>query len=494
MDRWACLNLREFPLQLLLQRYPKWTPSPVAVVENDSPNGKVTYANEIAQKQGVIPGLRYASALALEPQLRAAPMPREVIEAAIRHIITALQEFTPDVEPHSQESGILWLNASGLQKLFRSMEEWARRIGRGLTRAGYKSVVVAGYTRFGTYALAKSGSAGVHVLSDPVQEGSAARKVLLRDLGLSPRLLGNLEKLGLESLKDFLKIPSAGFLERFGPEAHHLHQLASRAEWNPIRPQMHMEPVQSNVILDYPESDTNRLIFIVKNELAPMLSSLAARCRSLTAITLTLKLDSKETKQETLRPASPTLNERQIVDLIRLRFEAMTLTSGVIEVGLIADDVEATSEQLRLFNQIATHNLIDANDALARIRAAYNEKTVVATALHEGHLPEAQFKVTSLPYLGHAHCRYVKMTPLVRRFNVCPEPFIDPQRLGDRDTFIRGMELGTLQRMVGPDAISGGWWNREVQRDYFYTETSLGTFWLYYDRIRRRWRLHGKVE
>ena len=86
------------------------------------------------------------------------------------------------------------------------------------------------------------------------------------------------------------------------------------------------------------------------------------------------------------------------------------------------------------------------------------------------------------------------MTPLVRRFNVCPKPFIDPQRLGDRDTFIQGMELGALQRMVGPDAISGGWWNREVQRDYFYTETSLGTFWLYYDRTRRRWRLHGKVE
>ena len=208
---------------------------------------------------------------------------------------------------------------------------------------------------------------------------------------------------------------------------------------------MHLEPVQSNVILDYPESDTNRLIFIVKNELAPMLSSLAARCRSLAAITLTLKLDSKETKQETLRPASPTLNERQIVDLIRLRFEAMTLASGVIEVGLVADDVEATSEQLRLFDQIATRNLIDANDALARIRAAYNEKTVVSTALHEGHLPEAQFRVTSLPYLGHAHCRYVKVTPLVRRFNVCPKPFIDPQRLGDRDTFIRGMELGTLQ-------------------------------------------------
>ena len=43
--------------------------------------------------------------------------------------------------------------------------------------------------------------------------------------------------------------------------------------------------------------------------------------------------------------------------------------------------------------------------------------------------------------------------------------------------------------------VAGGWWNRPVHREYYFTETERGELlWLYYDRARRRWFLQGRIE
>jgi len=58
-----------------------------------------------------------------------------------------------------------------------------------------------------------------------------------------------------------------------------------------------------------------------------------------------------------------------------------------------------------------------------------------------------------------------------------------------------GPEAGPIVRLVGPDVLSGGWWRREIHRDYYFAETARGDLlWLFYDRRRRQWFLHGRVE
>jgi protein ImuB len=49
--------------------------------------------------------------------------------------------------------------------------------------------------------------------------------------------------------------------------------------------------------------------------------------------------------------------------------------------------------------------------------------------------------------------------------------------------------------MYGPYRVSGGWWKRLVERDYYYAETDHGDLlWLFYDRPRKRWFLHGVLD
>ena len=43
--------------------------------------------------------------------------------------------------------------------------------------------------------------------------------------------------------------------------------------------------------------------------------------------------------------------------------------------------------------------------------------------------------------------------------------------------------------------VSGGWWVREVRREYHFLETQRGdVLWIYYDRHRRNWMLQGQVD
>ena len=75
MDRTACINLPEFPVQLLLRRHPDWKNYPVAVVDADKPQGEILQVNECARSFRILPGMRYAAGLSLSGILRAAVVP-----------------------------------------------------------------------------------------------------------------------------------------------------------------------------------------------------------------------------------------------------------------------------------------------------------------------------------------------------------------------------------------------------------------------------------
>jgi protein ImuB len=60
---------------------------------------------------------------------------------------------------------------------------------------------------------------------------------------------------------------------------------------------------------------------------------------------------------------------------------------------------------------------------------------------------------------------------------------------------LRGLQQGPVVRVAGPYIVSGGWWRRPVHREYHFAETRKGELlWVFYDRTRRQWFLHGRVE
>jgi protein ImuB len=167
----------------------------------------------------------------------------------------------------------------------------------------------------------------------------------------------------------------------------------------------------------------------------------------------------------------------------------------VVEVAVEGVGEAATPEQLELFVEEVRRQRKAAERALARIRARFGNEAVVRARLEEAHLPEARFVWESLAQLGEARPRAVRDGVLVRRILARPVPLPARSRREPDGWMLRGLAEGPVVRIHGPYLVSGGWWARRVHREYHFAETQRGDLlWVFYDRVRRRWFLHGRVE
>ncbi len=499
--RLACVDLPAFPLQLLLRRHPEWSGRPVAVVAEDKPQGLILWVNEKARRSGVLPGWRYAAAFSLASELRAGEVSPAEVSKAVTTLTTQLMRFSPEVEPCASEPGVFWLNRMGLDRLYPSPAKWVHALHEAIRTQDFQANIVAGFSRFGTYAVAKATS-GTLIFSDPAEERRAVEKIPLNRLNIEAEFRDALFKLGIETVGALLALPPGGLRERFGAGAHRLYRMAAGELATPFNSFKPEAPAMQRCILDDAENDTTRLLFIIKQQLYPLLATLAARAQALAGLWLSLLRDRQGWVKEQIRPATPTLDTSQIVDLIRLRLESMKFSAGVMEIELRAESSAATAEQLRMFVDQPARDLDAANRALARLRAEFGEQAVVYAKLTNGHLPEARFAWEpldriDLPKNDLNNLNVLnRSSVLVRRILAKPmELSGGPYSNHEDGWLLLGPKYGTVDKLTGPYVFSGGWWNREIHREYYFAETRRGDLlWLYFDRMRRRWFLQGAVE
>ncbi|HEX5131075.1 MAG TPA: DNA polymerase Y family protein [Candidatus Krumholzibacteria bacterium] len=500
VSRIACLNLPEFPLQILLHAHPAWRDFPVVVVDRDAAQGVVLWSNEAARARRILPGIRYAAALSLEPDLRAGEVSGADIDAAITVLIESLRFYTPEVEPAPDEPGVFWLGASGLSLLYPSLQRWAALVHDEITRAGFAAALVLGYARFSTYALAKaSPRSHLAVSASEKDERELANGVPLARLRLDPDARDTLARLGITTLGGFLALPGNGIRKRFGGNAHHLYRIANGELAQPLQPVIPREPVRSTVHLDDPEANLERLMSLIEREVQALALRLDASGHVLTAISVQIEFDTGTRAAERLQPATPTLDLVQVAELLRLRV-AGTLAAHSGARGITALHVElegsaASHSQTDLFAVRPERDTAAAARAMARVRAELGDAAVVKAVLRDGHLPEARFAWEPVTTVPAPRPRAVRTPPLVRRIFTRAIPFSSGHRRDASAELIRHIDEGTVRETFGPYIVAGGWWTREVQREYYYVRTAEGrSLWMFYDRRRMGWFIQGEVE
>jgi protein ImuB len=494
VERIACVNLAEFPLQLLLGRRPEWKDHPVAVVTRDNAQGTLLWVNERARERRILPGMRYASALSLSSNLHAGVVPPSEIEENVAALSDRLRFFTSDVEPSKEEPGVFWLGATGLSLLYPSLKKWGELIHDEMTAARFWASVAVGFSRFGTYAAAKT-RGGVAVFADPLEEKSRAAKVPIERLGFDPDLRDALEKLGITTLGGFLDLPASGVLKRFGAEVLHLHQLARGELWTPLQPEIPVEPASGRAVLDYPETDLDRLMALIETLLDPVRATLVKRDELVASLEIRLTFDNKEQRSEKTEPASPTVDLSLVLELVRLRLGSVPLAAGVTDIVIEATGVRARRKQCDMFEKRSPRDLEAAARAMARIRADLGENAVVRARLRDGHLPEACFEWEPVKKIAAPSPRSVAVRPLVRRIFARPLPFSKTRHREPKAALAHMFEDRVIEETIGPYVVSGGWWAREVTREYYFVRTESGRWlWIYYDRRRQCWFLQGEVE
>lgn len=489
----ACIDIPALPLQLALREHPDWRLHPVVMVQEDRPEALILYANRPAQKLSIHPGLRFNQAQALSSQLHAAIFDPIALEHERDALFKLLTRFSPGVEPDKYSSGIFWLDASGLRRMYRTTPQWGKKILSVLQQRQLITSVVVGTYRYCIFALARM-RVGLWVLENPEEELILARRVPLHKLDLSAKLLQTFHLLGVHTLGDFLSLPADGLRLRYGDEAFALYQRASGQTYEPLEPTQPVEIVRQTLQIEPADDDLTRLLFGIKTHLHAMTDILSKRCEALTALHVKLLLDHAPALHERVEFSKPTLDVLQILELVRLRLSATSLAGPVKEIILEAETFGVHPEQLALLLQgTPKRDLMAAARALARIRAAYGHNSVQRAQLLNFHLPEQSFTWTpTTEVFFPSPAQKFDSPPLIRRFFAIPHVLPQVPR-HEPETWLGSW--GVAQKFQGPFRIFGQWWSHSSARDYFFIDTTTAQIlWVYYDSHKRRWFLQGTVD
>lgn len=416
------------------------------------------------------------------------------IDADTHHLTERLRRWSPDVDPHAHRTGTFWLSAAGMDKLFPDREKWAHAIQQSMAEAGFLATVIVGFNRFCTAALAHQAAGVIRVLTDPETERRVAARVPLSQAPIDPKVRDFLAKLGIKTLGQLAKLPPGGLLTRFGKDAHAIQELCAGRAYSPIRPLPPPRKYRASLDFDDPEENSDRLVFAAKTLIAPLLTELAhdgARCAELR---LDIAQDRAEPRTDVLRPAEPTLDDRALLRLLHLRLEATPLKAGArsIDVELVATPADA--RQLSLIARAPRRDRGAQRRAFARLRAEFGNASVARAHLRDAHLPEAQHTWQPLHDLPRQATHTTSRPALIRRMYARPQLLAKTgDDIGPGDWL--SQNLGRAVQVFGPYVVCGGWWKNTVDRAYYFIRAERGDMlWVYRDRRRRQWLIHGRVE
>lgn len=465
----------------------------MVIVDDEGPHGRITHLNELAKKNRLRIGMRQIVARDLSPHLRTAVLSSEETFRVIEDLVTSLQTFSPKVEPVAH-AGAFHVDPEGLRSLYGGYRNWATCVHRYLRSRNWRNAVTVGFHRHRALAVAMTHD-GVTVTESPEEECAKSNEAPLRLFNLPGEICESLCALGVETLGDFLSVPAGELHSRFGSEASALHDSFAENLQLPIQPHAFDEPACISFQVDPPDEDQNRLLFATKGALHSLLHQVRARGEAIQSLDLSLHLERAPMQHEHLEPASPTLDLILLLELIRLRLGETRLQGAVEEVELLATTVRAAAEQVPLPGHLPHRDMSAAHRAFARIRAAYGEHAVTRAQIREAHLPEASFRWEPVDQVRVGDKALLQpISSMIRR--VFPKP--KPLRPREPQTPEAGPALAmnqSIEHLFGPYRVSGGWWKRLVERDYYYAETNQGDLlWLFYDRPRKRWFLHGVLD
>jgi protein ImuB len=491
MARIACVDVPALPLQILRRDKPEWAGVPLAVVEGDRPQAPVLWVSRTARQLGVRAGMRYAEALGLARELRAAPVPETRIAEVRAELAGAFHRYSPRVEPDAERPGVFWIDPEGMVPLFGSLERWAKSVWAELAAHDFFGATVVGFERMRCWAIARTRRDAI-VLRDRAEEQRLAEQVPILRLDLPPELETALDVLGVRTLGELLALPPGELSVRFGPRAARLHALFSGATREPMSPLQVEEPIAIEAELDPPDDDQARLLFYIKGALDALHRALAARALALAALKLTLSIERGRTHEETLRPARASRDAATVLELVRLRLSSIELPGRVEWIRLEVEPAPLETTQLSLLGGTRRRDPEATARGLARLRAAFGDDAVTCARLEEGWLPEQQFRWEPARNVALPRAAALpgdpREPPLVRRVLPSPRPLPS-----DRDG--RPQTRPPIVAMAGPYRLQSGWWAHGVLRDYWYAERRDGALlWLYRDAALDRWFVHGIVD
>jgi protein ImuB len=475
-ESYACLLLREFPLQALLRLRPELRPSPCVVLEGEPPMQQVCSLNTKARALGLQHGMTRVEVDTF-PSIPALPRSLAEEETAKAAVLECAANFSPRIETQTNSNTFLCiLDIAGTETLLGPPIQLSKNLLLRLKRLGLHASLAVSSNFHTAVSMARGIAPTTHVTVIPNGEEAPALSPLTLDvLDLSAAHAEIFSLWGIRTLGALAALPEKALIARLGQEGKRILQLARGERPHLFRP---IEPdfaLIERMQLDSPVELLDSLLFVIGMMLDQMILRAIDRIVALSSVTIELTLEgtSLETPsseavasyRRTVKPAQPTNDKQLWIKLLHLDLEAHPPQAPILALSLCAEHGTSSKVQLGLFSpQLPETSRLDVT--LARIRAIVGEGHIGYAQLKDIHpkpdtdgfsiepfsVPAIAPKSSSKPVrtpVQHTSVRQIRPAELVSLtlHNQRPERFCF------RDTWYR------VQDAYGPWLSSGDWWN-----------------------------------
>jgi len=427
---------------------------------------------------------------------------------ALESLALSAQRFTPRVSLVPPDG--LVLEVKGSLHLFNGVAGLSSALASECVALGLKSRVAVAPTPLAALVAARAGRPQPFVVTDLTRLIGQLMPLPLATLRWPEDTLVRLARMGVRTIGQALRLPRAGFTQRFGTESlAMLDRLTGRSP--DLRERFRArERFRRRRELSY-ELENHAAIL---NALAPLFAELGkflqARQCGLMKLECLLRHRRAEPTRCVLRLAAPVADVERLTALFAERLNALTLPEPVR-----ACELRSSSLVLRVLSSNSVWQpgeygggvgAAHAEELIERLRARLGPEAVYGLRMLAGHRPEnawATREPVSKP--GKDACRSIvpSLEPTSGRSFMAgarpryagPRPLWllpQPRLLPERDGLPR--RRGPLRLLGEAERLETGWWDGgDIARDYFTAVDLHGVrLWVFRERgASHRWFLHG---
>lgn len=354
--RALCLWLPTFELRLELVRSPGLDATSVALLAPGEGGGRRTIhqVSERAHRSGVRPGQRVSRAVGLCPSLTLLEPDPAHYDAAHREMVEVLTEVTPVVEPAGR--GRVFLGMDGLDRLFGPPERQVERALGTLFRVFPRPLVAAtraGWApgKFGAWVAAVRARPGEPVIVDEAELRSFLASCPVSSLPVDEGIHGRLERLGVATLGELVRLPEPALVGHFGEEGRTARAWAAGARIDPVRSLHRPRPIRAAIDFPAPASRTQTLHAALDRLAERALGRPARRGRSVREVRLTARLEGGGSWSGEAVLREPSAERLRIVSPLRTKLALSPPPRAVEGFVLELVDFGAPAAQEELFDR-----------------------------------------------------------------------------------------------------------------------------------------------
>ena len=434
---------------------------------------QVLQLNKQAQKLGIKKGMGLASASIICSHLVVSEYKETIALQALQELANQLYLVTSDIV--IDEPSGLFLRAQNMLRLYGNLNQYWQVIQEVISQQAYDLYYASAYSVNVAKLIAKHEQTFISDNKELIQQ--KLQKCSLAFTDIDKKDIEKLQRIGIKSIADLFEQPLSAFASRVSKFSLQIMSELRGESAAKLRFYQPAQRYEHYLELLYDIELTARLLPVIRKCLDALEAYLLVRNGLALSIHITLFQREHEPITQVINSALPIYKSAQWLDIIELRFENLTLSSGVYGISIECEKIEqADGCESDFFSEKSTH--VAAMTLLSRLKAKLGEKQVKRMHYHDDYRPEC---CTKLPAeLPNKHTK---------------KSVIRKPALLDRPGFLLPTPIPLNSKVSiidGPERIVSGWWdNHEIQRDYFLAESSQGQQLWIFRSFNDEWFVHG---